>query len=83
MTNIPAKIQRSCFNASVGFVSDISSGRMDTKAKKKLMQPTVMTKKLWNRKTTLKQYWSALDVVIRQIALLEVIKSLIKWNGSV
>ena len=35
--------------------------------------------KLWYSKTTLKQFWSALDVVTNE----QVIKSLIKPNGSV
>ena len=35
-------------------------------------ETTVITRKLWNRKTILKQYWSAIDVIIKQIALLVV-----------
>ena len=53
MTKIPAKIQRSCFNASVGFVSDISSGRMDTNAEKKnlfnLLMPFIIIKNNKNK----------------------------------
>ena len=44
---------------------------------------TVITRKLWNRKTTLFQYLSVFDVVTKQKVLLDTIKSLIKWNLSV
>ena len=44
-------------------------------------QYTVITRNLYNRKTTLKQSWSSFDVVTKHTALH--IKSLIKWNGSV
>ena len=39
---------------------------------------TVITRKLWNIKTTLYQYLSVFDVVANQTVLEELIKSLIK-----
>ena len=44
---------------------------------------TVITRKQWNRKTTLYQYLSVFDRVTKQIVLPDTSKITFLWNGSV
>ena len=44
---------------------------------------TVITRKLWNGRTTLQQFWSEFDVVTKNIVLLDTYQITKKLNGSV